>query len=68
MTSWKPAVKVSGEPQWNYNGLRFATKDEAMASARDLMGRWMPVTEYDAHESMDPVNYQWDAATGLVAA
>lgn len=57
--SWKPAVKTIGNgDKWSYNALRFETKDEALASAKDLMGRWMLVVEYDAHESEDPVNYK----------
>ena len=59
--SWKPAVKVAGEAQdkWSYNGLRFATKAEALDNAKDLMGRWMMVTDYDAHPSDDEPNYKW---------
>lgn len=56
--SWKPAVQVNGDPTWSYNALRFETKEEAMASARDLMNRWLLVTAFDAHESEDPVNYK----------
>jgi len=31
---------------WNGNAVRFATEDEAMASARDLMRRWTLVENY----------------------
>lgn len=56
--SFKPAVKtIGGGDVWNYNGLRFPTKEEALQSARDLMNRWMLVTECDAHESDDQPNY-----------
>lgn len=59
MKSYKPAVKVAGNgDNWAYNALRFATHEEALQSARDLMGRWILVTDYDAHESEDPVNYR----------
>lgn len=57
-TSFKPAVKVHPSDTWSYNALRFKTKEEAMQSARDLMGRWLMVTDYDAHESEDAPNYQ----------
>lgn len=55
--SWKPVVQVGGEQKWSENALRFATKDEALLSAQDLMNRWMLVTDCDAHESTDPVTY-----------
>lgn len=56
--SWKPAVQVGGSQDWSYNALRFETKEEAMAFARDLMNRWLLVTAFDAHESDDPVTYK----------
>lgn len=59
--SYKPAVKVSGNGDaWSYNGLRFATHAEALASAQNLMGRWMLVTDCAAHESVDAPNYRLD--------
>lgn len=66
--SWKPAVKTIGNgDNWSYNALCFATKDEALASAKDLANRWTLVVEYDAHESTDPVNYKLvDNGVGLV--
>lgn len=63
--SWKPVVKTGSDPKWYDNALRFETKEEALSNARDLAGRWMMVTAYDAHESEDPVNYRWDPHTGL---
>ena len=57
--SWKPEVKVSGENNWCSNSLRFATKEEAESNAKDLMRRWMLVTDTRAAESEDPVNYAW---------
>lgn len=65
--SWKPAVDVGETTKWSYNALRFATYDEAMAAAIDLMARWVLVREIAAHESEDPVNYRWDKEKGLVA-
>jgi hypothetical protein len=66
--SWKPVVKVFGEgSKWHDNGLRFATKAEALANAKDLGGRWMMVSDHDAQPSLDPVNYRWDPVKGLVA-
>ena len=51
--SFKPQVKVNGE--WNGNGLRFATKEEAESRAADLFGRWTLCTAHRAVESDDPV-------------
>jgi hypothetical protein len=51
-------VYVQGE--WAGNGLRFATSDEAEASARNLMARWFLVDDIRVDESEDEVNYAWD--------
>ncbi len=58
--SWKPEVQVKGEgDKWHDNALRFATKEEAAAYARDLYSRWTLTTAHRAIESEDPVNYVW---------
>lgn len=59
--SWKPEVKVTGEAEtdWNGNALRFATKEEAEAYVRDLMMRWLLVTDTRVVESDDRINYRW---------
>ena len=62
--SYRPMVQVSGK--WAGNGARFATEDEATASARDLMSRWTLVENYGAEHSEDPVNYAWDPTRGNV--
>ncbi len=57
--NWKPEVQVAGNgDQWSQNALVFATEAEALHSARDLMSRWMLVTDCRAAESTDAVNYQ----------
>ena len=56
-TSWKPEVKVDGK--FSQNGLVFATKEEAENNAKDLMWRWMLVTDSRAVESELPVNYSY---------
>lgn len=61
--SWKPEVKTRNDDKWYDNSVRFATKEEAEASARDLMNRWLLVTECRAAESDDPVNYRIDLET-----
>jgi hypothetical protein len=56
--SYRPMVYVQGE--WAGNGLRFATSDEAEASARNLMARWFLVDNIRVDESEDEVNYAWE--------
>lgn len=43
------------------NALRFATKEEAEAYARDLFLRWWGCQGTRVVESEDAVNYHWDA-------
>ena len=44
---------------WNTNALRFATREEAEAYARDLYSRWTLCEGHCAQESEDEVNYAW---------
>jgi hypothetical protein len=55
--SYRPMVKVHGE--WAGNALRFATREEADASALHLFQRWTLCQDYRADESDEPVNYAW---------
>ena len=55
--SFKPSVSTDGGVTFNENNLAFATREEAEASAKDLFGRWMLVTDWRAVESDQPVNY-----------
>jgi DNA-binding IclR family transcriptional regulator len=64
--SYAPEVQTGGE-EWNGNALRFATKEEAEANVRHLMGRWMLVTATRVVESDDAVNYRWIEGKGLVS-
>lgn len=57
--SYKPEVQVNGQPEWVGNALRFATEAEALANVRNLMMRWMLVTDTRVVESTDPINYAW---------
>ena len=57
--SYKPEVQTDDSGKWYDNALRFATKAEAEANARDLMMRWFAVRETRATKSPDPVNYAW---------
>ena len=54
--AWKPQVQTGTDPKWYSNALVFETETEALASARDLMSRWMLVTNCRAIESGDTVN------------
>lgn len=66
--SWKPEVRTGNDEKWYDNSLRFATQEEAEASARDLMNRWMLVVACRAVESEDPVNYRIDLETYQMVA
>lgn len=60
--SWKMEVQTGGD-DWNGNAIRLATKDEAEAYARDLMSRWILVTDTRVVECQDPVNYRFNLDT-----
>lgn len=45
---------------WASNALRFATKEEAQASADELLSRWFVPEDGRAAESEDAVNYQFN--------
>jgi len=62
--SLRPMVKVGNE--WAGNAVRFATREEAEASASDLYSRWTLCVGHRADESDDPVNCAWDATRGNV--
>ena len=55
--SFKLSVSTDGGATFNENNLAFATREEAELSARDLMARWMLVTDWRVIESDQPVNY-----------
>ena len=55
--SFKPVVKTDDSGKWYDNALRFATSEEAAASAADLANRWMMVREHGVQESTDPVTH-----------
>jgi len=54
MANFKPEVQVGGE--WGQNALVFKTEEEALASAKELYGRWLSCTDYRAVETNDAVN------------
>jgi hypothetical protein len=56
--SYRPEVIADATGKWYANGLRFATYEEAYASASELAGRWMAVRDFRVVESDDPVNYR----------
>lgn len=56
--SFKPSVSTDGGATFNENALAFATREEAETSAKDLMARWMLVTDWRVIESDQPVNYR----------
>lgn len=54
--SWKPVFQMS-DGRWYDNAQRFATKEEALASAAARFQVWTAPNGYDAHESDELVNY-----------
>jgi hypothetical protein len=56
--SWKPEMDIPHEG-WRGNALRFATREEAEANAKDLFMRWTMPKGWRAVECDDPVNYRW---------
>ena len=56
--SFKPEVSTDGGRTFHQNALAFATREEAETSAKDLMARWMLVTDWRVIESDQPVNYR----------
>lgn len=63
--SFAPEVIADSSGKWCGNALRFATREEAEANARNLASRWLLVRDTRAVESADPVNCRWTDA-GLV--
>jgi hypothetical protein len=55
--SFAPQVTTGSDPKFYGNALRFATREEAEASAFDLSMRWTAVRDWRVVESDDPVNY-----------
>jgi hypothetical protein len=55
--SFKPEISTDGGKSYGQNNLAFATREEAAASARDIMSRWMLATDWRVAESDQPVNY-----------
>ena len=60
--NWKPEVEVNGT--WSGNNQVFATGEEALAMAKDIMRRWLLVTDFRAVETDAPVTWTLDLATG----
>ena len=57
--TWKPQVFIPLENKWHGNALVFATHEEALTNALDLLDRWYIPTKARAVESNDPVNYRY---------
>jgi hypothetical protein len=55
--SFKAGVKTPGDQEFCFNGLRFATHDEAKNYVLDLERRWTSVISTTVETSDDPVDY-----------
>lgn len=56
MKSFKVAVVGVGETTFSYNGLRFATREQAQAWGEDLYSRWTGMESFEVQESEDEPN------------
>ncbi len=54
--SYKVGVKTSGDREFVFNGLRFATREEAESYGKNLFLRWTAVTEWEVHEATEEPN------------
>jgi hypothetical protein len=67
MSGWKMEVEVDGV--FSGNGVVWPDMDSALSAGRDLMGRWMLVTSYQAVATNEAPNRPtWDeyvSANGL---
>ena len=61
--SFKPVFIFSGDEHC-MNGQCFATKGEALGSARARFNVWVTPKGFTSEESTDPVNYRWSLETG----
>jgi hypothetical protein len=59
MMNFKPGVSTDASGKLYTNSLVFGTREEAQASADELMGRWMAVIATGVIETDAPVNYRF---------
>lgn len=57
--SYKPGVVTDDSGKLYTNALAFATREEAQASADELMSRWLLVRSTGVIESDEAVNYRF---------
>jgi hypothetical protein len=54
--SYKIGIKTAGDHDWNSNGLRFASRDDAQAYGEGLAYRWLAVSQWTVIPSTDAPN------------
>lgn len=54
--SFKPMIKVFGDPAYYPNGLAFTTAEDAEVWAKDLLLRWTQAEAYRVDESNEKAN------------
>lgn len=64
--NWKPAFSFRGQDKPSTNGEVYATKEEALASARQRFMVWTMPEDFTAVETDDPVNGVWVPGEGRV--
>jgi len=58
--SWRCGCKTAGDTDWSFNGLVFATAEEAKAYGADLFSRWTELKEYQPIACDLPLTAKWD--------
>jgi hypothetical protein len=59
--SWKVEVVVDDSGEWEGDSLRFETRHEALAYARDLEFNWSAVRDKRVVKDSEPVTHRWIA-------
>jgi len=55
-TNYRVGFLIPGEPGHSFNAMVFATKEEAVSHAKELMSRWFIPEGFDIMETIQPVN------------
>ena len=65
MTGFKPAVKVFGEDKFHENALVFASQEEAIGYAKDLVWRWTQAEDWGVNLTDDAPTHKWEGGRAV---
>lgn len=57
--TYRVGVKTARDPDWVFNGLVFATEQEADSYRVDLFGMWSALVDATVLETTAPANVRW---------